>query len=67
MANSLEDFLIELDTNSELMQAYKDDPVGTAEQYGLSEEDVKLIRDKNWEEIEKRFADQNKAPRVVHY
>jgi hypothetical protein len=67
MANSLEDFLIELDTNSELMQAYKDDPVGTAEQYGLSEEDVKLIKDKNWEEIEKRFADQNKAPRVVHY
>ena len=67
MANSLEDFLIELDTNSELMKAYKDDPVGTAEQYGLSEEDVKLIKDKNWEEIEKRFADQNKAPRVVHY
>ena len=67
MANSLEDFLIELDTNSDLMKAYEKDPVGTAEQYGLSEEDVKLIKDKNWEEIEKRFADQNKAPRVVHY
>jgi hypothetical protein len=67
MAKSLEDFLIELDTNSDLMKAYEKDPVGTAEQYGLSEEDVKLIKDKNWEEIEKRFADQNKAPRVVHY
>ncbi|WP_338518388.1 hypothetical protein [Alteromonas gracilis] len=66
MAKSLEDFLIELDTNSDLMKAYEKDPVGTAEQYGLSEEDVKLIKDKNWEEIEKRFADQNKAPRVVH-
>lgn len=67
MAKSLEDFLIELDTNSDLMKAYEKDPVGTAEQYGLSEEDVKLIKDKNWKEIEKRFADQNKAPRVVHY
>ena len=67
MAKSLEDFLIELDTNSDLMKAYEKDPVGTAEQYGLSEEDVKLIKDKSWEEVEKRFADQNKAPRVVHY
>ncbi|GFD90127.1 hypothetical protein LHL20_02070 [Alteromonas sp. McT4-15] len=67
MAKTLEDFLVELDTNSELLEAYKKDPVATATQYGLSEEDVQLFKDKNWEEIEKRFTDENKAPRVVHY
>jgi hypothetical protein len=67
MAKTLEDFLVELDTNSELLEAYKKDPVATAAQYGLSEEDVQLFKDKNWEEIEKRFTDENKAPRVVHY
>ncbi|BCO20025.1 MAG: hypothetical protein AAF364_16750 [Pseudomonadota bacterium] len=67
MAKTLEDFLVELDTNSELLEAYKKDPVATATKYGLSEEDVQLFKDKNWEEIEKRFTDENKAPRVVHY
>lgn len=67
MAKSIEDFLVELDSNSELLKAYKQDPVATAEKFGLSDEDVKLFKDKNWEEIEKRFTDKNKAPRVIHY
>ena len=37
------DFLVELDSNSKLMDAYKKDPVGTAEKYGLSGEDLQLI------------------------
>lgn len=67
MAKSIEEFLVELDTNSELLEKYKKDPTGTAKKYGLSEEDVKLFEDKNWEEIERRFSDTSKATRVVSY
>lgn len=67
MTKSIEEFLVELDTNSELMEAYKEDAVATVTQYGLSKEDVKLFEDKNWEEIEKRFSDETKAPRVINY
>ncbi len=67
MAKSIEEFLVELDTNSELLEKYKKDPVGTATKYGLSEEDVKLFEDKNWDELEKRFSDASKAVRVIDY
>ncbi|WP_334064234.1 hypothetical protein [Alteromonas genovensis] len=67
MANSLIDFLEELDTNSNLMEAYKKDPVGTAEKYGLSDEDLTLIKEQNWDEVRKRFNDESKANRVVSY
>lgn len=67
MAKSIVDFLIELDTNSQLMEAYKKDAVATARNYGLSGEDLKLIEDKNWDEVSKRFDDENKAIRVVNY
>ncbi len=67
MAKSIEEFLVELDTNSELLEKYKKDPVGTATKYGLSEEDVKLFEDKNWGELEKRYSDASRAIRVVDY
>ncbi|BFT29539.1 hypothetical protein D210916BOD24_07150 [Alteromonas sp. D210916BOD_24] len=67
MAKSIVDFLIELDTNSQLMEAYKQDPVATATKYGLSDEDLKLIKDQNWDEVKKRFDDESKVTRVVHY
>ena len=67
MAKSIEEFLVELDTNSELLEKYKKDPVGAATKYGLSEEDVKLFEDKNWDELEKRFSDASKAVRVIDY
>lgn len=49
------------------MEAYKKDPVATAADYGLSGEELKLIEDKNWEEVSKRFDDIKKAPRVINY
>lgn len=67
MAKSIVDFLVELDTNSKLMEAYKKDPVATAADFGLSGEELKLIEDKNWEEVSKRFDDIKKAPRVINY
>ncbi|GEA10623.1 hypothetical protein [Alteromonas sp. KUL49] len=67
MAKSIEEFLVELDTNSELLEKYKKDPIGTAKKYGLSDEDVKLFEDKNWDELEKRFSDAKRAVRVIHY
>lgn len=67
MANSLIDFLEELDTNSKLMEVYKNDPVETAAKYGLSDEDLTLIKEQNWDEVKKRFDDASKANRVVSY
>ncbi|WP_420933564.1 hypothetical protein ACOJR9_14075 [Alteromonas sp. A081] len=67
MASSLIDFLEELDTNSNLMEAYKKNPVATAAQYGLSDEDVTLIEEQNWDEVKRRFDDVSKANRVVSY
>jgi hypothetical protein len=67
MASSLIDFLEELDTNSKLMEAYKNDPVATAAKYGLSDEDLTLIKEQNWDEVKKRFDDASKANRVVSY
>lgn len=67
MAKSIEEFLVELDTNSELMAKYKKDPVGTAKKYGLSDEEVKLIEDQSWDEVEKRFNDTKRAIRIISY
>lgn len=67
MAKSIQDFMVELDTNSKLMDAYKNDPVATAKKYGLSADEVKIIADQNWDELSKRFDDTSKTIRVVSY
>ncbi len=55
MAKSLADFLHELDSNAELKENYLKDPVGVAQNYGLSEDDVQLIKDQDWDTMRKRF------------
>ncbi|MCF2949847.1 hypothetical protein L0668_17140 [Paraglaciecola aquimarina] len=65
MSKTLVNFIEELDTNAKLLETYKANPVGTAKDYGLSEEDVKIIEDKNWDELSKRFEDLGKAPRNI--
>jgi len=67
MATSIVDFLEELDTDSKLQEAYRSDPVGTAKNYGLSDEDVRLIEDKNWVEVARRFDDLKKTIRIISY
>ena len=67
MAKSIQDFLVELDTNSKLMEAYKSYPVATAKKYGLPADEVKIIADKNWDELSKRFDDTSKTIRVISY
>ena len=67
MAKSIEDFLVELDTNSKLLKAYKKDPVATAKKYGLPEDEVQIIADKKWDELSKRFDDTSKTIRVINY
>ena len=67
MAKSIQDFLVELDTNSKLMEAYKSAPVATAKKYGLSDNEVKIVEDQNWEELSKRFDDTSKTIRVISY
>lgn len=65
MAKSLVDFLEELDTNSTLMEAYKQDPVGTARGYDLSEADVKLIEEQRWDQVRQQFEDLGKSIKVI--
>ncbi|GFD95530.1 hypothetical protein KUL156_48040 [Alteromonas sp. KUL156] len=67
MAQSIVDFLVELDTNSKLMEAYKKDPEGTATKYGLPEDEIKIIAEKNWDELSSRFDDTSKTIRVINY
>ncbi|MBT3134856.1 hypothetical protein KL866_07030 [Alteromonas sp. ALT199] len=67
MTKSIKDFLVELDTNSKLMEAYKNDPVATAKKFGLSADEVKIIADKNWDELSKRFDDKSRTIRVISY
>ncbi len=67
MAKSIVDFLVELDTNSKLMEAYKKDPVATATKYGLPDDEVQIIADKKWDELSKRFDDSSKTIRVINY
>ncbi|MDB2330524.1 hypothetical protein N9V74_02315 [Alteromonas sp.] len=67
MEQSIVDFLEELDTNSKLMEAYKKDPVGTARAYGLVDDELRLIEEKNWDEVKRRFDDASKATRVINY
>jgi hypothetical protein len=67
MAQSIVDFLEELDTNSKLMEAYKQDPVGTARTYGLVDDELRLIEEKDWDEVKRRFDDASKATRVINY
>ncbi|WP_334022286.1 hypothetical protein [Alteromonas sp. S015] len=67
MAKSIQDFLVELDTNSKLMEAYKSAPVATAKKYGLSDNEVKIVEDQNWDELSKRFDDTSKTIRVISY
>ncbi len=35
--------------------------------YGLSGEDLQLIKDQDWDEVAKRFDDTSKATRVISY
>ena len=67
MTQSIVDFLEALDTNSKLMEAYKKDPTGTALASGLEDEDLRLIEEKDWDEVKRRFDDASKATRVINY
>jgi hypothetical protein len=67
MAQSLVDFLEELDSNAELKAAYQKDPVGTAKKNGLSDEDVDIIKNKDWDAVNKQFQDLSKSTKNVDY
>jgi hypothetical protein len=47
MSKTLINFIEELDSNAKLLEESKSNPVATAKGYGLSEEDVKIIRLEN--------------------
>lgn len=67
MAKSLADFLEELDTNAELKEAYLKDPVATATTYGLADEDVSLIKNKDWDAVKKQFENSGHVVKIHTY
>jgi hypothetical protein len=67
MAKSLVDFLEELDSNAKLKEAYLKDPVATASTYGLADEDVKIIENKDWEAVQKLFEGAGKSTKTISY
>ncbi|WP_339721019.1 hypothetical protein [uncultured Paraglaciecola sp.] len=67
MAKSLADFLEELDSNAELKEAYLKDPVATAKTYGLTDEDVNVIKNKDWDTVKKLFESSGKGSKVHTY
>ena len=64
MAKSLVDFLEELDSNAELKESYLKDPVATAKDYGLTDEDVAIIKNKDWDTVRKQFENLGSDPKV---
>lgn len=67
MAKSLVDFLEELDSNAKLKEAYLKDPVATATTYGLADEDVKIIENKDWDTVRKLFESSGKTVKTHTY
>ncbi|MFT6343505.1 MAG: hypothetical protein ACJAWQ_000555 [Paraglaciecola sp.] len=64
MAKSLVDFLEELDSNAELKESYLKDPVATAKNYGLTDEEVAIIKNKDWDTVRKQFENLGSDPKV---
>jgi hypothetical protein len=67
MAKSLVDFLEELDSNAELKESYLKDPVATAKNYGLTDEEVAIIKNKDWDAVKKQFENLDKGPKVISH
>jgi len=67
MARSLVDFLEELDSNAELREAYLEDPVATAQSYGLTDEDVQIIKNQEWDTVRRQFETAGKPIKTHRY
>lgn len=67
MATSLVNFIEELDTNADLKEEYLKDPVGTAKRAGLSDEDVAIIKNKDWDAVSRQFEDMSKSSKSIDY
>jgi hypothetical protein len=66
MARSLVDFLEELDSNAELKESYLKDTVVTAKNYGLTDEEVAIIRNKDWDTVRKKFENLGSDLKFTH-
>ena len=58
------DFLVELDSNSKLMDAYKR-TLWELQKSTVYLVNLQLIKDQDWDEVAKRFDDTSKATRVI--
>ena len=54
MADPLVEYLVELNNDSDKLAKHDADPKKAAQDAGLSEADVKMIADKDYDEIKKR-------------
>jgi|GEM_PF-5060123 len=57
MADLLREFAEKLTTDTDLLGKYRADKAGTMTDFGLSQEDQKLVLDENIEELKKRIGE----------
>lgn len=53
MTDKLTEFLINLSTDDQLVESFKNDKVGTMKSYGVSDEHIDLVVNKKYDEIQK--------------
>ena len=61
MSEELTTFMTELATNSEMQEAYKQDPKSLMEKHNLGEEDINLMLTGDVEAIQKKIGDDYKV------
>ncbi len=68
MSNDLTDFLTDLSKDSDLMDAYVKDRAGTMRSRGVTQENIDLVINENYEEIKKMIgADEEMSTHsIIH-
>ncbi len=55
MSDIFKEFLTEIPNNSALREAYKNDKAQSMKDYGVSDEDIQLVMNKDYESIQKKL------------
>ena len=66
MTDKLVDFAEALSTDAELSKKFKSDPQGTMADFGLSEDDQKLVLSGDSAAIQKRLDDAGSSFLIIH-
>lgn len=63
--DKLVEYMVELNSNADLMAKHNADPAAAAKAYGLDSHDINLIVNNDFEAIKERFDDYDSALGIV--